>query len=216
MRGDCQWRRTSEQIAVKAEANVKVLPHCRGRQANTDRNVGGPCARPRPYTSGGYACSSVRSRSLARLDGFNASQLAFYRKQKEGRVNSCARTAQKKRGREREQKKQKRREKSESRVEKNCHYVAPLKRGGRNDARTKKKEKKRGVLKERCMRGVTEKDQTYSHLLISAPSAAWPYPSAPGVLAVELLPDRLDALVLGRTLLPYIPWELCGCAPLPW
>ena len=170
LRGDCQWRRTSEQIAVKAEANAKVLPHCRGRQANTDRNVGGPCARPRPYTSGGYARSSVRSQSLVRLDGFNASQLAFYRKQKEGRVNSCARTAQK-REREREQKKQKRREKSESRVEKNCHYVAPLKRGGRNNARTKKKEKKRGIEKG----GVTEKDQTYSHLLITAPSAAWPY-----------------------------------------
>ena len=27
--------------------------------------------------------------------------------------------------------------------------------------------------------------------------------------------ERLDALVLGRTLRPYMPCELCGCAP-PW
>ena len=50
---------------------------------------------------------------------------------------------------------------------------------------------------------------TYSHRLISAPSApgpACPNPSPPGVFAAELLPDRLDALVLGRTARPYIPF----------
>ena len=56
--------------------------------------------------------------------------------------------------------------------------------------------------------------QTHSHRVISASPAPLPYPSAPGVLAAELLVLRDDALVDGLTLrdgmAPYMPapWPL--------
>lgn len=49
----------------------------------------------------------------------------------------------------------------------------------------------------------------YSHRLMSASPAPGPNPSPPGVFAAELVVERLDAEVDGRTLRPvftYIPW----------
>ena len=52
--------------------------------------------------------------------------------------------------------------------------------------------------------------QTHSHRVISASPAPLAYPSAPGVLAAELVVLSDDALVEGRTLRdgrpPYTPW----------